>query len=180
MNMTLGSLKPGAGDLLPLNGWHRSSAGPLSASASTAAHGAVTAPREPWHSAWAETGAGAAAGRGESEEYRLGLVYLKSWPAIPDLPLELAGPVTRVCALLAHKPTVGFLVGRVLELPDDEARRILQVLHRFGHLEVLQRRSAPGAEGGAEPSTAGEAAIAVAPPAQSAFLGRLWNKLVSR
>lgn len=179
MDTSLGTLKSGTDGLPSLAGWSRSSAPPPPVFASTAGrHGAPLArtTAEPWHAAWAEAGFK----RAEPEEFRLGLVYLKSWPAIPDLPQEMAAPVARVCALLAHKPTVGFLVGRVLELPDEEARRILQVLHRFGHLEVLQRRGVPGAEGAVEPPPAGEAAIAVAPPAPSAFLGRLWNKLVSR
>ncbi|WP_157991479.1 hypothetical protein [Caldimonas tepidiphila] len=130
---------------------------------------------EAWRRALAETGDG----RPAAEDFRLGLVYLKSWPAIPDLPEEWAGPVTRVCALLSHKPTVGFLVSRVLELPEEESRRLLLVLHRFGHLDVLQQRRGL-AEAAAEPMPAGDPGLAMTPPPPSAFLGRLWKKLVSR
>lgn len=180
MNTLFGALEPATEGGRPLSAWSLSSGvNYMGFSAETARPAPPRGAAEQWRRALAETGTV----RPEAEDLRLGLVYLKSWPAIPELPEDLAACVTRVCALLAHKPTVGFLVGRVLDLGEDESRRVLQLLHRFGHVDVLQQRRS-SAEDSAEPALPGipapELAAAAAPTAPSAFLGKLWKKLTSR
>lgn len=178
MNMSLGAIESAAEGARPLSAWGLSGGTAPLRGTFALARASERLDHRPASEAWGRALAEAGAARQEPEDFRLGLVYLKSWPDIPGLPEDIAASVTRVCALLSHKPTVGFLVGRVLDLTDDESRRILQVLHRFGHIEVLQRKA--GAEGGVEMPPAGESGNAVPPPAQNAFLGRLWKKLTSR
>jgi len=62
------------------------------------------------------------------------LIQLLSWPNLSRLPCELVVPVTRICALLWRKPTVSFLVARVLEAPQRETAALLEVLQEFGHV----------------------------------------------
>lgn len=62
------------------------------------------------------------------------LIQLLSWPNLSRLPAELVVPVTRICALLWRKPTVRFLVARVLEAPQRETGALLTVLQDFGHV----------------------------------------------
>lgn len=113
----------------------------------------------------------------QAEDLRLGLVYLHSWPDLTGVPEELAPAVARVCALLSHKPTVGFLVAKVLDRPEAETRHILQRLQSLGHLRILQRRM--GAETPAGSTPAAEPG-SFAPVQHSAFLGKLWKRLVAR
>lgn len=68
------------------------------------------------------------------------LFQLVSWPNLGRLPEELVVPVTRICALLWRKPTVGFLVPRVLAMPAPQALALLSVLSSLGH--VTQPRCA--------------------------------------
>lgn len=117
----------------------------------------------------------------EPEDIRLGLVYLTSWPDLTSVPENIAPSVARVCALLSHKPTVGFLVPKVLDLAEDETRRILQMLQHLGHVRVLQRKTA--AESPIEMAAAAEGAALAAETGrgqQHLFLGKLWKRLLSR
>lgn len=62
------------------------------------------------------------------------LLQLQHWPNVTQLPEELVEPVTRICALLWRKPTVGYLVSRVLDLPPDRTAHVVRVLQMFGHV----------------------------------------------
>ncbi len=62
------------------------------------------------------------------------LLQLWSWPNLSRLPEELVAPVTRICALLWRKPTVGFLVSRLLDAPVHQTVTLLEVLQGFGHV----------------------------------------------
>src|SRR5450830_1926279 len=73
-------------------------------------------------------------GRMSSEVPTKELIQLLSWPNLSRLPDELVVPVTRICALLWRKPTVGFLVPRVLEAPVRQTCALLEVLQDFGHV----------------------------------------------
>jgi hypothetical protein len=62
------------------------------------------------------------------------LIHLLFWPNLSRLPAEFVAPVTRICALLWCKPTVCFLVPRVLKTPLQETSALLCVLQEFGHV----------------------------------------------
>lgn len=97
------------------------------------------------------------------------LLHLEHWPNLTQLPEELIEPVTRICALLWRKPTVGYLVARVLDMPADRASHVLHVLQVFGHVN----RPASAAQA-STPDTAGEPApIAATASTASRFLKRL-------
>lgn len=102
-----------------------------------------------------------------------GLIRLLCWPNLSRLPDELVVPVTRICALLWRKPTVGFLVSRVLGAPQRETCALLGVLQEFGHVgsprQDLERAevTAPEREG-ALPLVR----------ASNSLVGKLWLRLV--
>jgi hypothetical protein len=102
------------------------------------------------------------------------LLHLKSWPNLTRLPEELIEPVTRICALLWRKPTVGYLVARVLDLPPEQAGHLLHVLQAFGH---VSRPSIAATVAAADAGGAPEAEMAV-PPAVSTFASRFLQRLL--
>lgn len=105
------------------------------------------------------------------------LIQLVSWPNLSRLPEELVVPVTRICALLWRKPTVGFLVPRVLDAPAHQTCALLEVLQDFGH--VMSPRGVLGRpEGSPHESDADMPAV---PPARAAhsLVSKLWQRLVS-
>lgn len=102
-----------------------------------------------------------------------GLIRLHCWPNLSRLPDELMVPVTRICALLWRKPTVGFLVWRVLDAPQRETCALLSVLQAFGHvtapIQSSERVEATAPERGE--------ALPLARPSNS-LVGKLWLRLV--
>jgi hypothetical protein len=128
--------------------------------------------RAAFHTALAEQQSGAAVSHQ--------LVHLLFWPNLTRLPEELIEPVTRICALLWRKPTVGYLVARVLELPQDRTAVILRVLQMFGHV-MLPRADEPAAGHAAcaQRSPAADSQ-AMAEPARAAdgMVSRLWKRLL--
>lgn len=118
------------------------------------------------------------------------LVALNTWPNLPRLPEELLAPVARVCALLWRKPTVGYLIPRVLQLPAHQAFTLLKVLQAFGHVTAPGLSVAPGME--ATPArpphegARGESGLPAGDDWQAAntlqldagsFIGKLWQRL---
>lgn len=108
-----------------------------------------------------------------SESVTRELVQLVSWPNLSRLPEELVVPVTRICALLWRKPTVGFLVPRVLDAPGLETAVLLEVLQGFGH--VASVRTLPERPEIAQNETA--AGTPVLPVRAGSLLGKLWQRL---
>jgi len=104
------------------------------------------------------------------------LLQLRAWP-----PLTRMGTsndiecMARVCALLSRKPTVGFLIHRVLELPHRRVHDALQILHASGCVGPA-RKAQVGVEVTEEPVA--ETAAASVP--QESFLSRLWRRLALR
>ncbi len=105
------------------------------------------------------------------------LIQLVSWPNLSRLPDELVVPVTRICALLWRKPTVGFLVSRVLEAPALQTGALLEVLQDFGHV------TSPGGALGQPEATRqnSESDVNAPPPARAtnSLISKLWQRLVS-
>jgi hypothetical protein len=110
------------------------------------------------------------------------LLQLVSWPNITRLPEEHVIPVIQICSLLWRKPTVGFLVARVLDFPVQEVNALLKLLHDLGHV-VAPRAALPDAltEGGTHVSD--EPAMANAKAQESpraSLVSKLWQRLVGR
>jgi hypothetical protein len=104
------------------------------------------------------------------------LVQLVSWPNITRLPDELAAPVTRICALLWRKPTVGYLVVRMLDLTPERAGVLLRALRAFGHVQWTE--STGDGSSDERPSGIPESQLEVAAPASGRAAGDL--RLISR
>lgn len=62
------------------------------------------------------------------------VLYLTSWPPLEQLLLETAKPMTRICALLARRPSVGMFIPVVLDMPPEIIYPLLQMLHEKGHI----------------------------------------------
>jgi hypothetical protein len=99
------------------------------------------------------------------------LLHLQHWPNLTQLPEELIEPVTRICALLWRKPTVGYLVARVLDLPSDRVAYVVRVLQMFGHVnQPLTASNGPIAEAAND---------AAAPqPAKASTASRFFKRLL--
>jgi hypothetical protein len=70
------------------------------------------------------------------------LLQLASWPNVTRLPEEHVVTVTRICALLWRKPTVGFLVPRILDAPPLQVNALLKLLLDLRHV-VAPRADLP-------------------------------------
>jgi hypothetical protein len=106
------------------------------------------------------------------------VVHLVRWPEMRRVPLEKLGHCAHICALLAHSPSVGFLVHRRLGLPRDEVMPLLYGLHADGYLRMAG--AGPQDQALAEPAQEAEEAPSAAAPAAPAaggifsrWLGRL-------
>jgi hypothetical protein len=104
------------------------------------------------------------------------LLQLQSWPDLPQLPLEFLAPVTRICALLWRKPTVGYLVPRIVGLELEETMVLLHVLRGFGHVSGAAAPDAKPVQG------VGAAAAAEQRESEAAevptVVTKLWQRLL--
>jgi len=104
------------------------------------------------------------------------LVHLLEWPNLTRVPDDLVPAVIRVCALLWRKPTVGFLLPRILGLPAEQVGAVVQALQQFGHVRVARSDNAAAS---AEAASAAEAEVAAAAPsATTSLVGKFWQRLV--
>jgi hypothetical protein len=113
------------------------------------------------------------------------LLRLQSWPNLTCMPDRLTEPLARICALLWRKPTVGYWVPKVMNLPADQTAALMQQLYAQGHLRTV---GVPVAGASAaeiwqpEERLSGDAALAdgnTAPVTPGGSLIRkLWQRLV--
>ena len=125
---------------------------------------------------------------GTPEAVTWDLFQLVSWPHLNRLPDELVEPVTRICALLWRKPTVGFLVSRVLLIPAPQTLAVLALLREQGHVVSPRSGQRPaGASAVGSPSTQFHDSAAEYPPdapaphagsAKPSIVGKLWRRLM--
>ena len=102
------------------------------------------------------------------------VLQLASWPSLPDLLLETAPHVTRICALLARKPSVGMLIPVMLDMSPQVTYSLLDSLYAKGHI-------CPVGHGAAEKAPALKVDPVDSPklPAATAsFLGKVWQRLM--
>lgn len=107
------------------------------------------------------------------------VLYLASWPSRLELTPDTAVPITRICALLARRPSVGMLIPVMLDMDVGTTYALLQSLYANGHIYP------------AAVPLPGQAALAHTEPVQTeaaqsqefgknSFLGRLWQRLTDR
>jgi hypothetical protein len=70
-------------------------------------------------------------------QFMLCLLRLMSWPNLGNMHGDLVDDLRLICALLAKRPMVGFLIARRLKLPVDKTFALLSVLYSKGHLTAL-------------------------------------------
>lgn len=98
------------------------------------------------------------------------ILHLVSWPSLHLLLGSSAPQITRICALLARRPSVGMLIPVILNLPPHIVHPLLETLHTKGYIRstcsiVLS-----------EPSP--QPKIELAPTSELSFLDSLWQHLV--
>lgn len=102
------------------------------------------------------------------------VLQLVSWPPLPQLLQETTPHATRVCALLARRPSAGMLIPVMLGISTQVAYPVLETLYNNGHIVPMavltpeQTRQAT-----AEPLQNPEPAAAAA-----SFLGKIWHRLM--
>lgn len=62
------------------------------------------------------------------------VLYLVSWPSLDSLLQENVLPATRICALLARRPSVGAFIPVVLDISPDIVYPLLEMLYAKGHI----------------------------------------------
>jgi hypothetical protein len=111
------------------------------------------------------------------------LFQLASWPNLSRLPEELVVPVTRICALLWRKPTVGFLVPRVLAMPAPQTLALLAVLSDLGHVvkpRCTGRVAGPDLQSLHDEMHHQTETAASSATKPSSLVSKLWHRLVGR
>lgn len=111
------------------------------------------------------------------QNLQLSLLQLISWPGLPDLLQDTAPNLTRICALLARKPSVGMLIPAMLDMQPQVAYALLESLYAKGHISpvgaVLTSEQAvlPKSESVSNPEL---------PAATVSFLSKVWSCLMDR
>jgi hypothetical protein len=62
------------------------------------------------------------------------ILHLGSWPPLHHLLQETAPETTRICALLARRPSVGMLIPVLLNIQPHIAHALLEALRADGHI----------------------------------------------
>lgn len=70
-------------------------------------------------------------------QFMLCLLRLTSWPNLGNLHGDLVDDLRLICALLANRPMVGFLIARRLKLPVDKTFALLSVMQNKGHIVTV-------------------------------------------
>lgn len=98
------------------------------------------------------------------------VLHLSSWPSLIRLSQESVPDVTRICALLARRPSVGMFVPLVLNMSPLVAYSLLETLYASGHIYSDKMQVTR------QPSLAEEFA-SHQEPAVISFIARLWQRL---
>lgn len=106
--------------------------------------------------------------------FQLSMVRLVAWPSLTQLPQEVVPAVARLCALLARKPTTVFLLPQLLELPEVQVARMIQVLQLDGCTQLSGMAAAPAAD---TPAAVPHEGVR---PAAPSLIGKIWQRLLAR
>lgn len=109
------------------------------------------------------------------QNLHLSLLQLTSWPGLPDLLQDTAPNLTRICALLARKPSVGMLIPAMLDMQPQVAYALLENLYAKGHISPVGAVLTPEQANSPEPASSPELPVATA-----SFLGKVWLRLIDR
>lgn len=106
---------------------------------------------------------------------KFSVLHLASWPPLPDLLHDTAPHVTRICALLARKPSVGMLIPVMLDMPPQVTYPLLDRLYAKGHIYPV---SGVMDAGPAALSKADHEHQLPLPHATVSFLDKVWLRLM--
>ncbi|MCX7258673.1 MAG: hypothetical protein NTZ64_18705 [Polaromonas sp.] len=106
-----------------------------------------------------------------SEYINSRVLHLSSWPSLSSLSQETVPDITRICALLARRPSVGMLVPVLLRMPPPVAYSLLEMLYTGGHIYADRTPES------AEPALCDEELADSHEPAVISFISRLWKRL---
>jgi hypothetical protein len=105
------------------------------------------------------------------------VLYLASWPSLNLLLSSAAPQITRICALLARRPSVGMLIPVILNLPPHVVHPLLETLYASGYIRSAgpcAATSEPPAEAKTEPAPSQEQA------SELSFVARIWHHLTAK
>lgn len=105
------------------------------------------------------------------------VLQLTSWPPLSDLLLESAPDVTRICALLARKPSVGMLIPVILNIPPQVIYSLLDTLYTKGHISSVG--SGLVAESASLCKIDSTQSLEL-PMVTASFLDKIWHRLMDR
>lgn len=99
------------------------------------------------------------------------VLHLASWPPLSQQWHDTAPHITRICALLARRPSVGMLIPVILDIPPHIVRSLLDTLHANGHIYPAGALVPDQAMSSTEPVQVHEAV-------GLSFLDKLWQRLI--
>jgi hypothetical protein len=100
------------------------------------------------------------------------VLHLASWPSLSELSLDTAPHITRICALLARRPSVGMVIPRMLDMPSGMTYSLLKNLYANGHVyPAVGLLSGQAVLSDAEP-------VQISEPGVTSFFGKLWQRLM--
>jgi hypothetical protein len=104
------------------------------------------------------------------------VLHLASWPSRSELTPDVAAPITRICALLARRPSVGMLIPVMLDISVSTTYALLQSLYANGHIYPSAVASSGLAPSAGMESVQSEA-LQYREAGKNSFLTRLWQRL---
>jgi hypothetical protein len=107
------------------------------------------------------------------------VLHLVSWPSLQLLLGSAAPQITRICALLARRPSVGMLIPVILNLPPHVVHPLLETLYADGYIRLAGAASPDPAPAPA-PAPKAEHAPSQEQASELSFVARLWHHLVDK
>lgn len=105
------------------------------------------------------------------------VLYLVSWPSLQLLLGSAAPQITRICALLARRPSVGMLIPVILNLPPHVVHPLLETLYAHGYIRPAGTCAAPSDPA---PALQTEPAPSQEQASELSFLASLWRHLTAK
>lgn len=106
------------------------------------------------------------------------VIYLVSWPPLTLFPIDDTPHVSRICAMLARRPSTVMFIGHRLDIPFQYVCDLLDKLHLQGHIATCKRVFADNPE---VISTEPEPLLTEEKPSAAAsFLSKFWRRLLTK